>query len=278
MPFTFYATVSYSRLFPHMPNVPYLAPASSWARGLRKDGTIPAPRFPKQVQRVAADSGGFVATKIWGDYKYSPDQYVDWLDTFNPEWAATMDYCCEQEVAGTCGIVRQRQDRTSAMTRLFWQDYRDSQWAWTPTIQGWEVEDYVHHAREMKPLIREMSTYYARRDRQFRVGIGTLCARASVSMINSVVHAVSDELPGVDFHLWGVKLGALKSNLDLTRVVSADSAAWDRGGLGADGVRDGHERRAMGITQREYIFSVSLPRYLNKVEAAIHTPKQRRLL
>jgi hypothetical protein len=40
-----------------------------------------------------------VATRIWGDYRFSPTQYVSWLHTFRPAWAAMMDYCCEDELA-----------------------------------------------------------------------------------------------------------------------------------------------------------------------------------
>lgn len=74
----FYATIAYEQIRQFMPGVPYLLPASSWARGMRKDGTLPAPAIPAHIPEVAADSGGFVATKIWGDYRYSPGQFDYW--------------------------------------------------------------------------------------------------------------------------------------------------------------------------------------------------------
>jgi hypothetical protein len=142
-----------------------------------------------------------------------------------------------------------------------------------PTIQGWEVKDYERHAFEMKYLIQEMHTYYGSGS-AFRVGIGTLCRRASVSMIHEVVRAVSDVLPGVPLHLWGVKLGLLQSSMALPeQVVSVDSAAWN--GL----FRTGREAwKTSGLPQRRWIFDVALPRYQAKVDEALAQVKQAVLL
>src|SRR6266481_6906899 len=114
MAFTFYYTIGIDELRPYIPAIPVLLPASSYARyNLRK------PNLPAHIIEKAADSGGFVATFKWRDYKYSPEQYVDWLHKWNPQWAATMDYCCEPEVLGkTMGIVQERQDRTTQIAYL----------------------------------------------------------------------------------------------------------------------------------------------------------------
>lgn len=262
---TFYATICAGDERDYMPDVPVMLPASSWARF-----GLPAPRLPDHVGERAADCGGFVATLRWGGYRYSPAQYVDWLYTFSPSWAATMDYCCEPEVAGRAGIGHERQEATTEMAWRFWRDYGDVPWAWVPTVQGWEVADYRRHAREMVPLIREMAR---RCDERFRVGIGTLCRRASVTMILRVIDAVSGELPGVPLHLWGVKLAVLRAPRLLHNVVSIDSAAWNACfGKGIE------ERRRSGLSEREYYYRVALPTYLRKVEEALARPKQQCLL
>lgn len=273
----FYATISsdyiqqkHDRVRRSMPlNVAYLLPASSWQLV-----DMDKPRLPDGILEVAADCGGFVATRIWGDYRYSPEGYVRWLHKFNPSWAATMDYCCEQEVAETAGIVRERQQKTTEMAYQFYRDYKGTSWAWVPTIQGWEVQDYVNHAREMKPIINDL-----RRTQgvNFRVGIGTLCARADASMIHKIVGAVSQELPDTPFHLWGVKLGALKSSLYLPQVISVDSAAWN-GAFKSDLETARVNRLRFGLTKREYEFRYQLPAYLDKFNAAVNAPKQMRML
>jgi hypothetical protein len=89
----FYATIDADSVRSDMPTVPYLLPASSWARYNTR-----SVRLPRRLRHVAADGGGFVATRIWGDYRYSPQQYVSWLHTFRPESAAAVAYCCEDEI------------------------------------------------------------------------------------------------------------------------------------------------------------------------------------
>lgn len=247
--FTFYATVDSDSIMSYMPDVPYMLPASSWARKKMR-----SPKLPSHVTHTAADCGGYVATKVWGDYRYSPREYVDWLETFGPRWAATMDYCCEPDLPV---VTRDRQKRTTEMAYRFWEDYADAPWVWVPTIQGWEVRDYIHHARELRPLITEMAAHYGD---GFRVGIGTLCRRADNDTIRMVVKAVAWELPGIPLHLWGVKQRALTTALT-QRVASVDSAAW-KGMLGY------HlsEWKRPGMTQRSYSYLVALPRYLQALD------------
>lgn len=275
MALMFYPTVSYGELGKYS-NIPRaLLPASSWARDeVKKYGNvrarIPVPRLPEMLTDTAADCGGFVATKKWGDYRYSVEQYVEWLHAWCPKWAAMMDYCCENEItSGRPGIVRERQQRTTEMAYNLWGEYRETPFVWVPTIQGWEVEDYRYHVQQMKPLIREMSAHYGPSS-AFRVGIGTLCARASANMIRQVVTMVAGELGDVPLHLWGVKLSVLQSPIHLPeQVVSVDSAAWN--GM----FRTGREKwKQSGLSQRRYCFEVALPAYEAKIHAALNQPKQ----
>lgn len=67
-------------------------------------------------------------------------------------------FCCEQDIATDKAEVMLRQDKTTDMAYHFWEEYRDCPWAWVPTIQGWNVDDYIRHANELKPLVYEMKT------------------------------------------------------------------------------------------------------------------------
>ena len=279
MSLTFYPTVSRDEVGKYLTSPCVLLVASSFAAAeVRKHdyviGRLPQPNLSENVTLRAADCGGFVSTFKWGNYRYSPEQYVEWLHGWMPQWAATMDYCCEDEItSGQSGIVRKRQHMTTGMADYFWTNFKDAPWCWVPTIQGWEVEDYKRHAFEMKYLIEEMQAYYGT-DSFFRVGIGTLCRRASVGMIYEVVKEVSKILDNVPLHLWGVKLGLLQSPLALPeQVVSMDSAAWN--GLFRTGR---NEWKTSGLPQRQWIHAVALPRYEGKVRAALSTPKQGVLL
>lgn len=288
MSIAFYPTVSCGEIGKYSLIERALLPVSSWAgyalrqqerRGLPGDnviGSIPVPKLPLCMSHIAADCGGFVATRKWGHYRYTDEQYVEWLEAINPEWAAIMDYCCEDEItSGRPGIVRERQDKTTALAYHFWQTYRDVSWVWVPTLQGWTQADYLHHVREMKPLIDEMAAWYEAQCKRemFRVGIGTLCHRASAGMIRDVVEAVASELGDVHLHLWGVKLSVFRAPVPLpAQVISTDSAAWN--GMFASGR---NRWKASGYTQREWCFRVALPAYEQRIQAALSTPKQERL-
>lgn len=267
---TFYATISSNEIRTYMPSVPVLLPASSWARR-----NMSVPKLPPHITERAADSGGFVATLIWGDYRYTPEEYVAWLKTFSPSWAATMDYCCEPEIAANKEIIKQRQERTTEMAYRFWRKFRSAPWAWVPTVQGWNINDYQRHASELKPLILEMQKFYQSNNmQQFRVGIGTLCRRVKSDVIHEIVSAVAAELPDIPLHLWGVKLGLLKRNIALPRQVSSiDSAAWN-GFFG----KAHNEVRASGLTKQQFAYTVALPRYMRKLNIAMSKPKQQSFL
>src|SRR5436853_509234 len=127
--FDFYATFDVRGLCSYIPqDVAVLLPASSFA----KDG-FPRPRLPVSITNRAADSGGFVASRIWGEYRYSLEQYVGWLRSWSPRWAATMDYCCEPELEV---VTRERQEKTTRNAWQAWETYRSLPFAWVPTVQG----------------------------------------------------------------------------------------------------------------------------------------------
>jgi hypothetical protein len=288
MAVSFYATIDSDSVRPQwMQPGAYLLPATSFFRK-----GFPTPTLPEGCD-VALDCGGFVATRVWGEYRFSPGDYINWARTIpNVRWAAMFDYCCEQEVAATAGVVRQRQVWTASAARQFLAEAGDVPWAWVPTLQGWTVEDYMQAADDLEPLIRELQSFYAERVEMlydaagdgepdadelarvernmldFRVGIGTLCNRKDVGEVVEIVEALVERLPGVTFHLWGVKLQALGSwpgGLP-SQVVSVDSAAWN-GRFGRDISVLNAEQQALGMSQREYGYTVRLPRYLERFAA-----------
>jgi hypothetical protein len=81
---------------------------------------------------------------------------------------------------------------------------------------------------------------------------------------------VSDLLPGIRLHLWGVKLGVFKSSALPEQVVSADSAAWN--GM----FRTGRNLwKQSGLSQREYCFKVALPDNQARLLVALSEPKRK---
>lgn len=263
-PFDFYATFDVDSLCSYIPqDTAVLLPASSWARkGLKP------PHLPPGIHKCGADSGGFVASHIWGEYRYTLSQYVAWLCSWNPLWAATMDYCCEPELAV---VTKERQARTTQNAYAAWKTYRHVPFAWVPTIQGLWPEDYRRHAKEMKPLLEEMQEAYQDYP-HWRVGIGTLCRREDVTIVQAILQAVREVLPGIPFHLWGIKLDALRS-IDLTQVISTDSAVW-HGKYGSARQQTQQEAVKQGMSVRRYAVLVNLPTYTSKVQSAVEESRR----
>ena len=274
-----------------MPSVPVLLSAASFARFRHgKFGLFRRPKLPEYIPKVAADSGGFVASRRASDYAFVAIQYVEWLCSFAPRWAATMDFPVEPELAATAWLSASSRSAQPKWRAFFWDQFPDVVWPWVPTVQGWDVDDYVRHAEDLRPLVMDMQREYnpwswdredlaadalaAQKADAFRVGIGTLCRRTSARLVHQIVQAVVEVLPGVPLHLWGIKVSTLQSVLALPpQVVSVDSAAWN-GRFGRNIERARLEQHRLRLTQGEHAVRVALPRYLTHVEDALLAPKQ----
>lgn len=289
MTISFFATIDGDSCRPQwMPAANYLLPASSFRRkGFR------TPRLPAGSS-VAADWGGFVASKLrGGDVGFTEDTYVTWLRKIpNLTWAAMWDLPCEPSIVETQGSVRLRQLWTRQHAKAFLEWYGDEPFAWVPTIQGYTLEDYKVACEDMAPLIDELHEYYATLAEDgdylltdetepenpwanlfghFRIGVGSLCARKDVGEIQAIVNYVAGRFPGIPLHLWGVKLAALQAWAGgvPAAVTSVDSAAWN-GRFGRDIATLNADMAARGMTQREYGYVVSLPRYLARFELTVN--------
>lgn len=287
-----YFTVSRKELRPSEmpPDMPLLLSAASfWSQ--RKDGStyLSPPKIqPNMFPIRGADCGGFVATVRWGaHYRYQPAQYIRWLSLWKPQWAASFDVCCfiPQLTNNRLRLVypgpneiQARQQYTTEMAEHLWIHARSFPWAWCPTVHGYFPHEYEKHARQLAPLIRQMYTWYSDPATQqeddevsaFRVGVGSLAGRARLpfmlDILDRIQHVLGKDIP---LHLWGVKLQTLKAGIELPGVVSLDTGAWN--GL------FGHEhekRRESGLTEVEYSWRVSQPRYEQRVQHALQAPHQ----
>ena len=280
-----YYTVSSKELRAGIPATAVLLSAASFYRAnSRGQSILRVPRYALAVPLKGADCGAFTATLKWGgSYRFTPIQYIRWLSHWKPHWAATFDLCCLSTSRGDPGdtIVAERQAWTSYMAWHFWELYRDVPWCWCPSVQGYSLDQFEQHARELLPLIRQMHDYYRddgwwdeeQLDTQygntFRVGIGSLCGRP-LTFILEVITCIQSII-GIDIplHLWEIKLRELQVGASLDGVVSCDTGAWN----GLFG-REHEKRRASGLSVTEYSWQVSYPSYAKKVAHTQHLPIQ----
>ena len=170
---------------------------------------------------VALDSGGFVAMKKYGGYRWTVDAYVALAKALQPSWWAQMDFCCEPEIAASHAEIVARINRTAAHLRAC-REVADASGTPQPmpVLQGWHPEDYCNG-----PLFDTGNW-------PDLVGVGSVCRRAvnGKAGILAVVAAIDSSIPQhVKLHLFGVKSSALEKLRENfpDRIGSVDSMAWN---------------------------------------------------
>jgi len=152
---------------------------------------------------VALDSGGFVAMKRYGGYRWTIDQYVDLAARMVPSFWAQMDFCCEPEIASSHEQVVNRVKDTARYLCACEQAALNTGTALPmPVLQGWQPEDYCN------------GPIYNRAEWPSLVGIGSVCRRPvnGATGVIAIVEALDKAVPSyVKFHLFGVKSTALKN-------------------------------------------------------------------
>jgi hypothetical protein len=172
---------------------------------------------------TALDSGGFIAMKLYGGYRWSVGQYVHLAKAMTPTWWAQMDFCCEPEIAADRRTIVERVRRTAHQLRECEATaHGEGVPPPMPVLQGWKPEDYCHG-----PIYNFNYRWPA------LVGIGSVCRRPvhGADGILAVAEALEPRVPRhVQFHFFGVKSQAIKALLQQFphRCASMDSMAWNR--------------------------------------------------
>jgi hypothetical protein len=190
---------------------------------------------------LALDSGGFVAMRKYGGYRWKVLDYLDLAVMLRPVWWAAPDYCCEPEIAADpAGVTKRIRDTVFTLGEtlarvIHWNQELPGQPAVAPmpVIQGWKPEDYRTCVKLMEDhVISDPAAALALGSNEWPalVGVGSVCRRHLTGPYNlyRIVDALEEALPShVGFHLFGVKSTALAKLKDRSRVISADSMAWN---------------------------------------------------
>ena len=178
--------------------------------------------FPRALGRWALDSGGFSELSMYGEWKTSPEQYVDEVYRFsegigNMDWAAIQDHMCEPAIRKNTGESVETHQRRTVESLLTLRGLAPDL-PWTPVLQGWELPDYAAHVRMYEDAGVDIASEGA-------VGLGSVCRRQASAEIASLIRELSAH--GLKLHGFGVKQGGLKRSETL--LASADSMAWSFG-------------------------------------------------
>lgn len=198
----------------------------SWATHFRRC-MISVRRLARTVRDFDAnewmmDSGAFTQITRFGHHE-SPAWYADqirrWSRCGQMVCAVAQDFMCEQPALDATGsTVGEHIGLTvhyyvSLMEQFGWQPPVHIM----PTLQGYEVKDYLHCMRQYGPLLKP----------NMWVGVGSVCKRnRNPQAILEVVGSIHRERPDLKLHGFGVKLTALKDPAIRNLLWSADSMAW----------------------------------------------------
>ena len=198
--------------------------ASTYPVGHERAGYFRRFRRPDAAQLAgldaALDSAGYVAAAHYGGYRWSVDEYLDLVASHSWAWWASMDMCCEPQIAQDRPL---RLLRMAATAGLLWECSRGARSRGLPdpmpVLQGWSAAEYQQCA-EWLPLLEWPEL----------VGLGSMCRRSvgGSDGVLAILDAVDRVLPAhVKLHLFGVKSTALEQVVHHPRVASMDSMAWD---------------------------------------------------
>lgn len=190
------------------------------ANALRRNGkfrTIKPGAFGGH-QNIALDSAGFVAMVRYGGYPWTVTEYVRLAASFPWAWWASMDFCCEPEIAADRAAVSARIERTVGHLLVCRRVAGELGAAPPmPVLQGWHPDDYLRCADlfgNLPPLM----------------GLGSVCRRnlTGPDGLYAILAQLDRHLPKhVRLHLFGVKGAAIQGLLGHPRIESVDSMAWD---------------------------------------------------
>lgn len=172
------------------------------------------------VASLAVDSGGFTAARRWGQYPWSPQQYADFVHAVSRDvpldWCASMDYACEPTVdRSTLATNQARIDATLANERACLEAAPSL--PWLPVLQGDTLAERAYDLAQRRRLGLVPTTL---------AGVGSVCGRGAAGAVH-VMRWYATQLPGVQFHAFGLDVRALDDDDVADVVQSWDSYAWN---------------------------------------------------
>lgn len=175
------------------------------------DGKLPAQLTQEYVARAVENCIDFDSMSQF--YPWTVEEYHEWLSQYDFNWAAAMDYACE-EVYDPMHSVEEKIQKTVENTERHFElgpDYN-----LLPVLQGRSVDDYVKCYNMLKESSVDIPLTH--------VGLGTVCRISSSKEIVRTEREIRERCDDIEYiHGFGVKINAYKLGATFE---SADSQAW----------------------------------------------------
>jgi len=247
-------------------NAPTLISANALSRwridtlGLRNWAGFDGAHLPLVAQqRVALDSGGFVAARRYRGFPWSTDEYLDLAASAPFIWWAAADWCVEPTIAHDEATVLDRISGTVRLNMLclLGGTRRGIADRFVPVIQGWHPDHYMRCLERM-PWARDFPL----------VGIGSMCRRHlhGEHRILHVLDVLDRAFSGcaTRLHLFGLKSQAIAVAAQHPRVASSDSQAY--------GVAARQDARKTRTSKTDAVLAQVMSRWYRRQIASIAQP------
>lgn len=188
-------------------------------------------KLPKALGPWILDSSGYNHIRENGRWTFTVEEYVEQVrwwsaEIGNMQWAACMDYMCEDDAIEATGLGR-GPDGSSSYKRgvdmhqwLTIENYMRAvelapEIPWAPVLQGATARQYRRHVSMFVAAGIDLTALPI-------VGLGSVCRRQTSIPIANLVRQL--KVAGISLHGFGIKLDGLAwMGGDFT---SVDSTAW----------------------------------------------------
>lgn len=191
--------------------------------------------FPRAVVDWSLDSGGFTELSMHGEWRITPDEYVEAVRRYVEEigrmdWAAPQDWVCGPDLFAKTGHdVTYHQERTIDSVLQLRDMAPDL--PWVPVLQGVGHDDYVAHVDRYEARGFDLEA-------EETIGIGSIHKQQATKEGERIVATIAGEL-GLALHGFGIKVTGVRKIGYMLH--SADSLAWSW-----EGRRNENQRRKAG--------------------------------
>ena len=191
-----------------------------WSSRGRRRGDVPRFKPRPATVPVMFDSQAYTQISTHGRWTVTAKEYADFIVRASAElgtvqFVGTQDWMCEAHVLRKTGLDVAEHQRRTVQSFIELREMAPEV-PWMATLQGHTGDDYLRCRDEFERAGVDLA-------KQRLVGLGSVCRRSGTRELVDLIERLTMEMPGVDFHGYGVKSdGVLES---CTRLRSIDSAA-----------------------------------------------------
>lgn len=162
------------------------------------------------------DSGGFQLIGKFGEYPFTTDDYVSFVNKISPDYCATLDYPCDglDRIMPHIKLTNKERIERTVNNSISILDH-DVDAKVIPVIQGYSLDEYQYCLDRLKEqgLMRG------------RMAVGSVCIRKRKQEVKDILRLIR-KCTSAKLHVFGLNMVFLHDDEIRTLVDSFDTFAW----------------------------------------------------